>query len=228
MSDKSKPNTSTNQRKRTNILKNFEAKTIQFLCSIMPDWISSDMLTFIGGIGSIIIAVGLYFGNENQIWLLISIFGFIVQWFGDSLDGRLAYYRNTPRKWYGWSLDITVDWLSVGIIGFGFYYYFNSLKPVAFLFIFAYGWSMINALLRYKITDVYSIDASAVGPTELRIIICLFILAEFIFPNALLYFGVFGSALLIVINTFDTISILKAGDARDKSEKSQILKENKL
>ena len=222
MSDQNNTKPETNQRKRTNILKNLEAKTIQFLCSIMPRWISSDMLTFIGALGSMIIAVGLYLGNDNANWLFLSVLGFAIQWFGDSLDGRLAYYRNTPRKWYGWSLDITVDWLSVGVIGFGFYYFFDSLKPVAFFFIFAYGWSMINALLRYKITDVYSIDASAVGPTELRIIICIFILANIIYPNALLYFAIAGSTVLTIINIADTMTIVKAGDTRDKEDKRKV------
>jgi phosphatidylserine synthase len=40
-------------------------------------------------------------------------FGFAINWFGDSLDGRIAYYRNTPRKWYGFALDCIMDWLSL-------------------------------------------------------------------------------------------------------------------
>ncbi len=179
----------TQGRQRTNILKHVEKKTIEDLCSVMPQWMSSDMLTLIGFLGSILIAVGLYFAKYDKIYLAVSIIAFAIQWFGDSLDGRLAYYRDKPRKWYGWALDITVDWLSIGIIGFGFYYYFESYKYIAFLFIFAYGWSMINALLRYKITDAYSIDTNLMGPTELRIIICIFIIIDYFVPNTLMYFG---------------------------------------
>jgi hypothetical protein len=211
----------TQGRKRTNILKNYEQHTIEYLCGIMPTWITSDILTFIGFLGSIIISVGLYLGNLNKIWLVISIVGFAIQWFGDSLDGRLAYWRNTPRKWYGWALDITVDWISICIIGFGFYYFMDTYKYIAFIFIFAYGWAMINSLLRYKITDAYSIDTNFMGPTELRIIICIFIIVEYFIPNTLIAFGLIGSLILTYFNILDITSILKSGDIRDLKEKAE-------
>ena len=211
----------TQGRKRTNILKKYEQSTIEYLCSIMPLWITSDILTFIGFLGSIVISVGLYFGNFNKTWLILSILGFAIQWFGDSLDGRLAYWRNTPRKWYGWALDITVDWLSICIIGFGFYYYMDSYKYISFIFIFAYGWAMINTLLRYKITDAYSIDTNLMGPTELRIIICTFMVIEYFVPNTLIAFALVGSLILIYFNITDLMMILKAGDTRDVKEKAE-------
>lgn len=213
----------TQGRKRTNILKDIEQKTIEYLCSIMPSWISSDILTLIGFIGSLLIAVGLLTAKIDKIYLIISIAGFAIQWFGDSLDGRLAYWRNTPRKWYGWALDITVDWVSIGIIGFGFYFYFDMYKYIAFIFIFAYGWSMINALLRYKITDAYSIDTNLMGPTELRIIICIFLIIEYFVPFTLIAFGFGGSLILSYFNTSDLIAILKEGDKRDAKEKAEKL-----
>jgi hypothetical protein len=209
----------TRGRKRTNILKNFEQKTIEYLCGIMPSWVTSDLLTFIGFLGSIIVSVGLYFGKTDSYYLIISIMGFIVQWFGDSLDGRLAYYRKTPRKWYGWALDITVDWISIGIIGAGFYYFFDTFPYVAFLFVFTYGWSMINSLLRYKITKSYQIDSNYFGPTELRIIICLFIVLEIFVPSALWYFGVAGSGILAVFNIKDLSMVLDGGNSRDAADR---------
>ncbi len=209
----------TTGRKRTNILKNFEQKTIEYLCGIMPSWVTSDLLTFIGFLGSIIVSVGLYFGKTDSYYLIISIMGFIVQWFGDSLDGRLAYYRKTPRKWYGWALDITVDWISIGIIGAGFYYFFDTFPYVAFLFVFTYGWSMINSLLRYKITKSYQIDSNYFGPTELRIIICLFIVLEIFVPSALWYFGVAGSGILAVFNIKDLSMVLDGGNSRDAADR---------
>jgi phosphatidylglycerophosphate synthase len=210
----------TQGRKRTNLLKNYEQKTIEYLCGIMPNWITSDILTFIGFLGSIIISIGLYFGTVNKVWLGLSILGFAVQWFGDSLDGRLAYWRNKPRKWYGWALDITVDWISICIIGFGFYYFMDTYKYVAFVFIFGYGWAMINALLRYKITDAYSIDSNFMGPTELRIIICIFIIIEYLIPHTLIAFAFVGSTILIYFNILDLVNILKEGNVRDAKEKA--------
>ncbi|MBK8517362.1 MAG: CDP-alcohol phosphatidyltransferase [Saprospiraceae bacterium] len=208
-------------RKRTNILKNVEAKLIAFLCRLMPSWVTSDLLTFIGFLGSIIVTLGLCMGKSNEFWLLTSIFGYAVGWFGDSLDGRLAYFRNIPRKWYGWALDIAVDWITVGIMGIGYYIFFDEYKFVAFIFVFVYGWSMVNSLLKYKITDKYSIDTFLMGPTELRIIICIFLFLEVFINDSVLALGIGGSIILIVVNTIDLWSILKLGDVRDLAEKIQ-------
>lgn len=207
-------------RIRKNVLKVTEFKVIAFLCRIMPSWVNPDMLTTTGIVGSVIIAVGLVLGVDNSYWLLLSVVGFAIQWFGDSLDGRLAYYRNIPRKWYGWALDINADWISACIIGLGFYFYFTDWKVVAFLFVVSYGGSMILALMRYKIADKYIIDTHLVGPTELRIIISIFLLAEILFAGILWKFALVGSILLMIINFSDSLKIFKLGDKRDLIEKA--------
>ncbi len=206
-------------RIRYNILKEVEKQTIAFLCKIMPQWITPNILTGIGFIGSFIVAIGSWLAKDIPYFLLLSIFGFMVQWFGDSLDGRIAYWRNIPRKWYGWALDISVDWISIGIIGFGFYFFFPKWEWAAFIFIFAYGWAMINALLRYRITDAYIIDSGIMGPTELRILICIFLALEIVIPGILLYFALIGSVILILMNIKDLNDVLNAGDQKDKFEK---------
>lgn len=207
-------------RERKNILKELEFKTIEYLCSIMPSWVFPDLLTAIGLFGSVIIFGGLVLGIQDRWWLLLSVFGFAVQWFGDSLDGRLAYYRNTPRKWYGWSLDINADWVGICIIGLGFYFYFPDFKIISFIFVVAYGGSMIVSLMRYKIANVYVIDAGILGPTELRIIISGFMIAEIFFPGVLQIFGLVGSAILMLINLIDSTKVMKLGDERDIRERN--------
>jgi phosphatidylglycerophosphate synthase len=208
-----------NSRKRLNLLKVLEFKTIEYLCKVMPQWVSPNILTGVGLLGSIIVAIGLLLGIYNSWWLVLSVAGFAIQWFGDSLDGRLAYFRNIPRKWYGWSLDLNIDWISTSIIGLGFYFYFPEYKIVSFLFVVAYAGSMIVALMRYKINNQYIIDAGIVGPTELRIIICFFLVLEIIFPGALLIFALFGSIILMIINMVDSYKVMMLGDERDIQEK---------
>jgi len=206
-------------RKRTNLLKDGEFRTISFLCKHMPNWIKPDMLTAIGVLGSVIVFAGLHLALTNTWYLLLSILGLAVHWFGDSLDGRIAYYRNTPRKWYGWALDINADWLATIIIGLGFYFYFPFYKWIAFIFVAAYGGSMIVALLRYKIADKYQIDSNNLGPTELRIILSIVLFIEIFIPYALITFGAVGSLLLIAMNTKDAMEVLRSGDERDAAEK---------
>jgi len=152
--------------------------------------------------------------------LLLGILGFMVSWFGDSLDGRIAYYRNKPRKWYGFSLDITVDWLGIILMGTGFIVYAPSYwKIIGFLFVVLYGWEMITALLRYKITEQYSIDSGSFGPTEVRILISLMLILEVIVKDSILYTSALACLVLLIMNFLETGKILKSADERDKKEK---------
>ncbi|MFH7010561.1 CDP-alcohol phosphatidyltransferase family protein [Flavobacterium sp. FlaQc-52] len=207
-------------RKRTNILKRAEQLTIVFLLPKVPEFISPNALTLIGTLGSGLIflafALGTYFTNW---YLLFGIIGLAINWLGDSLDGRLAYYRNIPRRWYGFALDIIADWIGIVLIGFGYYIYAeNGTQIVAFAFVALYGWSIIISQLRYKITNEYRIDSGFVGPTELRFIIALILIIEVLFHGSITYLAGLISIILLIINTIDSIKLLKLGDLRDKAQ----------
>jgi phosphatidylglycerophosphate synthase len=208
-------------RVRTNILHNVEQKSIAYLVQKIPAWMSSDMLTAIGFVGSVIVFLSFVLGAYiSRYFLLLGILGFMVSWFGDSLDGRIAYYRNKPRKWYGFSLDITVDWLGIILMGAGFIVYAPSYwKIIGFLFVVLYGWEMITALLRYKITEQYSIDSGSFGPTEVRILISLMLILEVIVKDSILYTSALACLVLLIMNFLETRKILKSADERDKKEK---------
>ncbi len=86
-------------RDRTNILKNWEQKSIAFFVKWMPKWISSDMLTGIGFMGNTLVFVSFvlatYFGS---LYLLIGVAGFAISWFGNSRDERMTYNLQIPRE----------------------------------------------------------------------------------------------------------------------------------
>lgn len=211
---------SIEKRGRKNIFKDVEQRFIQYLCPKIPNWVTPDILTYTGIAGSVIVLLGLCLALfYSKYFLLLSVFGFFTHWFGDSLDGRIAYYRNTPRKWYGWALDINADWISICIIGFGFYLYFPFYKALAFLFVVSYGGSMILSLLQYKLSDKYVIDKAYLGPTELRILICLALIVEIFLPYTLLVFASIGSLVLLILNLFESIDVLKEGDKRDLNDR---------
>ncbi|HOL29114.1 MAG TPA: CDP-alcohol phosphatidyltransferase [Paludibacteraceae bacterium] len=208
-------------RVRTNILHSVEQKLIAYLVQKIPAWMSSDILTAIGFVGSVIVFLSFVLGAFiSRYFLLLGILGFMVSWFGDSLDGRIAYYRNKPRKWYGFSLDITVDWLGIILMGTGFIVYAPSYwKIIGFLFVVLYGWEMITALLRYKITEQYSIDSGSFGPTEVRILISLMLILEVIVKDSILYTSALACLVLLIMNFLETGKILKFANERDKKEK---------
>ncbi|MDH5825410.1 CDP-alcohol phosphatidyltransferase family protein [Sphingobacterium sp. SG20118] len=215
-------------RKRTNILSNPEQQFISYLVPRVPNWISSDGLTAIGLFGSLMIMASFILAKYLHIeYLLMGIVGFFVQWFGDSLDGRIAYYRDKSRKWYGFSLDIVMDWISTVMIGLGYVFYAKgNFELTGFVLVALYGWAMILSLLRYKVTDKYTIDAGIVGPTEIRVIICAVLLIEVFFVGTIHYLVMAICAILFIINTIDTKKLLDFGDIRDAEEKKGKESEN--
>jgi len=210
-------------RHRTNILRKYEQQALVYLVQRIPRFINSDMLTGIGFVGSLITFLSFILATYvDRMYLLLGIVGFIVNWFGDSMDGRVAYYRNTPRKWYGFSLDITVDWLTTILIGLGYMVYTNGVwEMFGFVFVVMYGWAMITTLLRYKVTGKYTIDSGLFGPTEARVIISGILVAEVLFPDSIVYCAVVICAVLFVINIFDTKKLVSLANDRDMAEKQK-------
>lgn len=210
-------------RTRTNLLKNPENKALAFLVQRIPSWIQSDMLTLTGFIGSLITFSSFILAAYiSRYYLFLGIAGFTVNWFGDSLDGRLAYFRNKPRKWYGFSLDIIVDWLSTILIGLGYIIYADGLwKMAGFGFVTMYGWAMIIAVVRYKVTGKYTIDSGLFGPTEVRIMIIALMVTEVFFKGAIHYFASIVAGILFLVNIFDTFRLLRIAAERDMEEKER-------
>lgn len=217
-------------RKRTNILSTPEQRFITYLVPRIPHWITSDGLTAIGFLGSIIILVSFLLAEYvDRDLLLLAIPGFFIQWFGDSLDGRIAYYRNKSRKWYGFALDIVMDWVSTVFIGLGYILYtVGDYKYIGFALVALYGWAMIISQLRYRITDKYTIDAGLLGPTEIRVIICIVLLVEVIFKGSIDYSVFFICVALFFINIVDTKKLLALGDQKDREEKIAKLEAEKI
>jgi hypothetical protein len=210
-------------RTRTNLLRNPEQRTLAFLVQRIPAWIQSDMLTFIGFLGSLIILLSFILADYvNIYYLLLGIPGFAINWLGDSLDGRLAYFRKKPRKWYGFSLDLISDWISTILIGLGYLIYGEGRWELAgFGFVVMYGWAMIIAVIRYKVTGKYIIDAGLFGPTEVRNIISAIMVAEIFFNGIIFYFAAIVSGILFLVNVFDTLKLLRVAEERDEAEKGK-------
>jgi len=77
------------------------------------------MLTIFGFLSSILIGVSYYLSNFNRNYLWLASLGFILNWFGDSLDGNLARYRNIERPLYGFFIDHAMDIMSEVVIFLG-------------------------------------------------------------------------------------------------------------
>jgi phosphatidylserine synthase len=210
-------------RTRTNILKVYEQRSLTYLVQRIPNWMNSDMLTAIGFSGSLVILLSFILATYiDRTYLLLAVVGFLISWFGDSLDGRVAYYRNKQRKWYGFALDLTTDWIGIVLMGFGFVIYtVDQWEVIGFCLVVLYGWEMFTTLLRYKITNKYSIDSGLLGPTEVRVILSLMLIMEVLYKDSILYTTTLACAVLFVTNLIDSVKLLKLADERDREERNK-------
>ncbi|MCD6577312.1 MAG: CDP-alcohol phosphatidyltransferase family protein [Anaerolineaceae bacterium] len=147
-----------------------ERPAIAWLVKHLPTWVTPDHLTFLGFLAAILIAISYWLTNFDARYLWLANLGFILSWFGDSLDGNLARYRKIERPKYGFFIDHTVDTISEVSIFFGM-----GLSPyVDFnLALIALAGYLCMANLVYITTSVkgeFKISYGSLGPTEARVI----------------------------------------------------------
>lgn len=158
------------KRIQTSILNAYEKIVLVWLAERMPARMTSDQLTFIGFVGAVIVATGYALSNLNLNWLWLASFGFVVNWFGDSLDGSLARVRNTQRKTYGFFIDHNVDVINECLMFVGV-----GLSPLVNMTF------MMGVLVAYLVLSVYvyidcylkgehRLTYGGLGPTEFRIL----------------------------------------------------------
>jgi phosphatidylglycerophosphate synthase len=163
----------TASRIQTSILNPYEKKILVFLAERLPRWVTSDMLTAVGFIGALIIAAGYALSNLDLNWLWLASFGFVVNWFGDSLDGTLARVRNLRRETYGFFIDHNVDVINECIMFTGV-----GLSPLVNMTF------MMGVLAAYLMLSVYvyidcylkgehRLTYGGLGPTEFRLLAIL-------------------------------------------------------
>jgi phosphatidylglycerophosphate synthase len=150
-----------------------ERPALNWLAAHMPKWVTPDVLTWIGIIASILIFMSYALTNINRYFLLLASFGFILNWFGDSLDGTLARFRHIERPRFGFLIDHYVDAISAVLIfiGLGVSPYVNlvvaSMGAIAYLLL-----SIMVYLITY-VTGVFQITNAKIGPTEVRVLAIL-------------------------------------------------------
>lgn len=160
-------------RIQTSILNNAEKKVLVWLAERMPAWVTSDMLTFVGFCGSLIMATGYALSNLNLHWLWLSCFGLVVNWFGDSLDGSLARVRNAQRKTYGFFIDHNVDVVNemIMFIGVGC----SPLVNMSFAMFALVGYFMLSiyVYIDCHLKGEMRLTYGGLGPTEFRLLLII-------------------------------------------------------
>lgn len=171
------------KRETTTILSFVEKPALTWLAEKLPNFITPDSLTVIGIVGSLFTAIGYFLSLYSEYFLWLSNFGLIINWFGDSLDGTVARFRNIERPKYGFFIDHTLDSVSMVLIGIGV-----GLSPYArfdFVLIALVSYLLMSILVYIKtfVHGVFKISYFGFGPTEVRSFI-------FLMNVIIFYFGV--------------------------------------
>jgi len=157
------------QRIQGNLLARSERRVLTWLCARLPGWVMPDHLTALGLVGAAMVLGGYAASAMDVQWLWLAIGGFVVHWFGDSLDGSLARYRSIERPKFGYFIDHSADGLGNLMIVGGL-----GLSPfvrldVSLIALAGYYLLSIHAFLAVRVLGEMRLSYAAAGPTELRL-----------------------------------------------------------
>lgn len=158
-------------RIQENVLARNERRILTWLCARMPNWVTPDKLTILGLVGGFMTFAGYAASNYGKFWLILAILGYVVNWFGDSMDGSLARYRSIERPAYGYFIDHSCDGLTTLFILTGM-----GLSPFitmdfAMVALAGYLLLSIHTFLSARVLGEFKLSYMAAGPTELRVML---------------------------------------------------------
>jgi archaetidylinositol phosphate synthase len=150
-----------------------ERPALKWLAAHLPAWMTPDILTGIGVFGGLVILVSYYLTRFSPLFLWLASLGFIINWFGDSLDGTLARYRDIQRPRYGFFIDHIVDAVveTMIILGLGLSPYVRF--ELAAMALVGYLLLSVMVYIQQIVTNEFRISYGKLGPTEIRVIVIL-------------------------------------------------------
>jgi phosphatidylglycerophosphate synthase len=171
-------------RIQTSVLNGLEKKALVWLAERQPKWVDYDMMTFAGFFGALMIAAGYILSNYNVNFLWIASLGFVINWYGDSLDGTLARYRRHQRPIYGFYIDHTMDAINETFMFMGV-----GLSPflrfdLSCILLAIYLMLTLNVSMNAHLKGEFRLTYVKLGPTEFRLL-CIIANAVLVFVKPL-------------------------------------------
>lgn len=161
-------------REHASITYQSEKKILEAIARRLPLWATPDFLTGLGIVGALIIGSSYLLSKNQPVFLLAAAGGWIVHWFGDSLDGTIARLRKTERPRYGHYLDHFVDSLVTLFIVLCFAFSGYGQPFIWVLVLIGYYLISIHSYLLAAVAGRLKLSYGLFGPTETRIIFISF------------------------------------------------------
>jgi phosphatidylglycerophosphate synthase len=157
-------------RRELGLTATLEKRALHWLAARLPAGVHSDHLTALGLL-AMLAAGAAYAFSGRYPWLLLVVNALlVVNWFGDSLDGTLARYRNRCRPRYGFYVDHVVDMFGAAFVlgGLGLSAYMSPWIAAGVLIV--YFMLAIHVYLATYALGVFKIAFGGLGGTELRLV----------------------------------------------------------
>jgi len=192
-------------REQNSVLAPLERATLQFFARHMPAWVNSDHLSLLGLVAMLLAGVFYATSARNPMMLHLVNLCIFFNWFGDSLDGTLARYRNRQRPRYGFYVDHIIDTFGAVFLlgGLALSGYMSERVAAGVLVVFMM--LAINSYLAAYALNIFKISQGKLGPTEIRLVLMIgnwFLLRSShtrLFGHRFLLFDVGGVVSIVVM-----------------------------
>ena len=195
-------------RIQQNVLAVQERRLLNWICPRLPGWVTPDMLTSLALVAAVVIFAGYALSGLDRNWLWASVAGYVLHWFGDSLDGSLARFRQIERPRYGYFVDHSADVLGALFILGGLGATPFVRLDIALVALAGYYMLAAHAFLAARVVGELKLSYVAAGPTELRVILIGLTVAMYAFGDSSwrlgslgpfdLFVGIAGSVLILL------------------------------
>jgi archaetidylinositol phosphate synthase len=160
-------------RSQTSLLAPVESVCLKWLAQRMPAWVTPDGLTLLGFGAMLLAGVCYALARWWPPFLLVVNLWLAVNWFGDSLDGTLARFRDKQRPRYGFYVDHMADAFGTLFIACGLAFSGHISWVVALAALVAYSLLSINVYLATYTIGTFKLSFYKFSPTELRILLAV-------------------------------------------------------
>lgn len=202
-------------REQMSLLTPLEKSVLAWLARHMPAWVNSDHLSVLGFLG-MLLAGACYAASRHDPRMLHMVnLCLAINWFGDSLDGTVARYRNRQRPRYGFYVDHIIDTFGAAFLigGLALSGYMSERVAAALLVVFLM--LAINSYLAAYALGKFQLSHWMMGPTEIRILLIAGNIALFnhshtqIFGRRFLLFDVGGVISIVGMSSMLVVSSIR-------------------
>ena len=157
-----------------------EKRALAWFAAHLPAWVSSDQLTVLGFLAQLMVGVSYALSRNDRRWLLWGVLFLAINWFGDSLDGTVARFRNRQRPRYGFYVDHVIDAVGSTALMTGLALSGLMTPMIAMVLLVTFLLLAIEVYLATYTIGSFHLSFFQMGPTELRIILAIGNIAVFV------------------------------------------------